>query len=122
MIKAVIYDFDDTIVDSQPVHSHAWDIALREYNCSFKNFPELLRENLKGKRGKESTKVIIDYFRLNIDIDSLFGKKREIFMELIKEELQLLPGVKDSLLLIKKNNMKIAIGTSAIKHYLYFAL
>jgi beta-phosphoglucomutase-like phosphatase (HAD superfamily) len=50
MISAIVYDLDDTMVNSNPLHARAWEELLREHGHEFAALPEELRAGFIGIR------------------------------------------------------------------------
>jgi beta-phosphoglucomutase-like phosphatase (HAD superfamily) len=67
-IKAIIFDCDGTLVDSEPAHHAAWqraaqnqgyELSLEEY-CSYVGYPtDVIAESLSKKIGKECSQEIL---------------------------------------------------------------
>lgn len=122
MIKAVIYDVDGTMVDSEPLHIAAWDKALQSYNHQLNDLSENLRATMAGKKPAVIAQEMVDDLKLPIDSETLLTKKTEIFMELIKTDLQGMPGIVDSVHRLKEAGYKLGIGTSLSREYLTIVL
>lgn len=122
MIKAVIYDVDGTMVDSEPLHIAAWDKALQSYNHHLNDLSENLRATMAGKKPAVIAHEMVDDLKLPIDSETLLTKKTEIFMELIKTDLQGMPGIVDSIHRLKEAGYKLGIGTSLSREYLTIVL
>ncbi len=88
MIKAVIYDVDGTMVDSEPLHVAAWDKALTVYKHHLADLSKNLRATMAGKKPIVIAKEMIDELGLDIKPEILLQKKTEIFMDAIKTQLQ----------------------------------
>lgn len=50
MIKAVIYDVDGTMVDSEPLHVEAWNKALQLFNHHLSDLSPTLQATIAGKK------------------------------------------------------------------------
>lgn len=122
MIKGIIYDLDDTMVNSHPLHKRAWEEVLKVYGYQFKDVPKEVRANFLGKRVIDNVQPIIDHLNLNISKDELYEKRSEIFLDIVKNELQLLTGLLSSLKLLKENNYKLAVASSGARRYVGLVL
>lgn len=118
MIKAVIYDLDDLMVDSNPLHLRAWEKLLKVYGHEFSELPESSQSKFIGMRVIDISQEIIKYFKLGIGIQEFYGKRVEIFLELVREELKPMPGLIQSIKLLKEKNYKLAIASSGAKKYI----
>lgn len=122
MIKAVIYDLDDTMVNSDPLHARAWEELLKDYGYKFRDLPEHMRSGFIGMRVIDIVKEIADYLKLDTSPDYLYRKRIDVFLLIVENELQLMPGLLESLELLKKNNYKIAVASSGAKKYIELVL
>lgn len=122
MIKAVIYDMDDLMVNSDPLHSRAWEKLLHDFNYTFSDLPEEVRANFIGRRVADISREIIDILKLDTDFDSFYKKRTEIFFDLVEHELEAMPGLVESLKLFTSDNLKIALASSGAIHYIQFVL
>ena len=116
MIKAVVYDLDDTLVNSDSIHTQAWNEELKPFGYSQNDLPLEIRLSFTGRRVIDITEIIVDYFKLPIDIQRLYESKNALYYQLVEKQLELLPGVIESLELLKQS-YPLAIGTSGTKKY-----
>jgi len=119
MIKAVIFDKDGLIIDSEPIHSKAFEVVLRSYGKVPKLFPNGL-VHIVGLRGDQSWKLLKEKYDIKENIEVLRKKQRENYSKLLKSKMTLMPGVLSILKLIKVKKLKTAIASSSIrKHILH---
>ncbi len=122
MPKGVIYDLDDLMVNSDPLHLEAWNILLKEYGHSFDELPAHAGHSFIGMRVSDILKEIAEHFKLEVEFDVLYRKRTSIFLELVKKKLQPMPGLFVSLEFFKKNKFKIAMASSGAKKYIDLVL
>jgi len=122
MIKAIIYDLDDLMVNSNPLHTEASDKVLQKYGVSQKKLPEHIRAKFIGMRVSDILKNLIDYFQLGVNLEDLREKRSAIFLELVRKKLQVMPGLFQSLKLFRQNKFKIALASSGTKKYINIVL
>lgn len=121
MIKVIIYDLDDTLVNSDPIHTHAWNETLKPFGYSLKDLSPQVRASFTGRRVIDITKLIIEYLKLKVDPQQLCERKSNNYIKLANQELELLPGVTESLQLLYPS-YPLAIGTSGTNGYVNLIL
>ncbi|MFA6511755.1 MAG: HAD family phosphatase [Patescibacteria group bacterium] len=122
MMKAVIYDMDDLMVNSNPLHAKAWELLLKRYGHSFKELPESMRSRFIGMRITDILNEIAQYFHLDEDINTLYKARAEVFLEMVKRELDAMPGLIESLTLLKKRSYPLALASSGTREYIQIVL
>lgn len=109
-IKAVIFDMDGVIVDSEGLHREADDIILAKYGVKL-NDSEWA--SYLGQREQEVWAQIKKKSNLKEDAEYLRKEKDEYYLQLIDKKLRLFPGFRTFLGLVKEKNLKIALVSSS---------
>jgi len=122
MIKAIIYDLDDLMVNSNPLHIEAWDILLSKFNYKLDDLPKEFHSKFIGMRVIDISKEIIKALNLNVEIESFYKERINIFLELVREKVGAMSGLLNSLKLVKEKGLKIAIASSGTKEYIQLIL
>lgn len=120
-IKAVIFDMDGVIIDSEPLHSLSWEILLNEYKIK----PILNNQGLihdVGPVGDDTYRVIMEKHHLKEDLEIIKIKRRKIFEDLIKTKAAPMPGFLNLIKKLKKEKIKIAVASNRILEHLYLML
>jgi beta-phosphoglucomutase len=115
VLKAVIFDFDGVISDSEPCHFAAYNKILGDFGIQISK-QEYYAEYL-GFTDYELLKDIEKRYKTDfngISIEQLVEQKAEIFQELIRQTDHLIDGVTELIWELKKNNIKVAINSGAI--------
>lgn len=122
MIKAVIFDFDGVIADTEPVHYAAFRNVLSEEGYI------LSEDEYYGKYLAYDDKTLFrEYFSnnkvklSNEDLERLLVRKSHLYDDLVKDEMRIFPGV-DLFLENIYNKFRIAIGSGALKKEIVHAL
>ncbi len=115
MIDACIFDLDGVIVDTAKYHYLAWKRMASMLGI---DFTEKENENLKGVSRKESLEYILKHGKALISESEKIKyaiAKNEWYVEYINNLStdEILPGVIDLLEDLKKNNIKIALGSAS---------
>lgn len=111
MIKAVIFDMDGVIVDSEPVESEAWERVLKESD----KIPEFGENGLVhsvGIAGFQAYQEMKDKYELEDSIEILKERKRAHFKEIVLRETKPFDGFLSLIELLKKNKFKVALASN----------
>ena len=112
MLKAIIFDMDGVIVNSEPLHRKAYFDMFEEFNLDVSNG---LYESFTGKSTSTICKELCEIFHLSISHEKLMFSKRKHFKTIFDNdpEFQMIDG---ALSLIKDyfyNNLTLILASSA---------
>ena len=110
-IKAIIFDMDGVIFDTEMIYLKVWSEVFEKYGYKMtKEIYALVlgtgRENVK--------KVFVSHFGSDLPIDDMYIEKDENLAKEIEKGVPLKSGVYEILEYLKENDFKIALATSAI--------
>lgn len=113
--EAVIFDLDGVIVSTDNCHYKAWKQLADEENIYF---DEKINTRLRGVSRMESLEIVLEKaakLYSEEEKQKMATLKNEYYKELIKRLTpdDILPGVMKNLEELKKNGIKIAIGSSS---------
>jgi len=114
-IRAVIFDVDGTLVDSNDQHARAWVEALAEYGY------KVAFEQVRPLIGMGGDKVLPILTGLSADEPKAkkIGERRDaIFADKYLPQVRPLPGARDLLLGLKSDGLKLAVASSSAKDLL----
>jgi len=110
MVKGAIFDMDGVVVDNHRYHYHAWKAFAEKYK--FPLDPEIYRDKFNGKTNADLFSMIFGNISLE-EIEHYAHEKEGMYRELYLKEMVAHKGIVDYLEFLKKNKIKIALGTSA---------
>jgi HAD superfamily hydrolase (TIGR01509 family) len=112
MLKAVIFDLDGVMVDTEMIHSDAFEMILNEHDVTpEKNEHGIVHE--AGKTTPEVWKTLKAKHTIATDIEELTVVKREVVLAVIRTGLQPLPGLLQLLDNLSRHTLLLAVATSA---------
>jgi HAD superfamily hydrolase (TIGR01509 family) len=115
-IKALIFDMDDTLVNSSTIHRDAFNEVIKKYGANINDIPKKIEKTFFGKKLIEIAKDIIDYFSLDIDAKKLLKEREKLAIKMLYG-VKPLPGLKDLLKFLRSSDYKIVLATSSPKRY-----
>lgn len=112
MFKAVLFDMDGVIVDTEPLHRKAYYQMFKDVNI---DVSETLYQSFTGQSTLEICQQLINHFKLHLGPQTLVEIKREHFKYLFEndKELKLLDGVLNLIEDYYSNGMKLVLASSA---------
>ena len=115
MFKAIIFDFDGVITDSEVLHLRAYNQSLVPYGVeiSTKDY----YTNYLGFSDFDCYKALVDNGLLKIDerqIGGIINKKSKIFEVLTKTEGRTIEGVHEFLQMLEENKVPMAICSGSL--------
>jgi len=121
MIKAVIFDMDGLIVDTEIIQSKALEQLLKNYGKKPLPYPNGLI-HIPGEAGKASYKRLQELYHLTDTPEVLRRKTHIIFRKLLEKKLIALPGFFTLITMVDKNNFKRAVASSRFIDHIHLIL
>ena len=111
-IKAVIFDHDGTLVDSEPVHLRCWGRVLAPYGCTLTTAE--YNRNLSGMPSIASANWLADKFNLDRNPDALLSAKQKLLEEfLTSDAYPLMPGITELLEYLSHKELPLGVASGA---------
>ena len=121
MERAIIFDVDGTLAETEETHREAFNRAFRGAGLDWSWGQELYRKLLAVTGGKERIRYFIEDFggegapadSLDEFIPALHAEKTAAYTQMVTDgELELRPGVRDVLALARERGYRLAIATT----------
>ena len=112
MLKAVLFDMDGVIVDTEPLHYKAYHLMFKEV---FIKVSAELYESFTGQSTLNICKQLCDTFSLNESPEHLVSLKRKHFKSLFENDssLALIDGVLECIKEYNKKGLTLVLASSA---------
>jgi beta-phosphoglucomutase len=115
MLRAVIFDFDGVITDSEILHLRAFNKVLAQFGCEIKKKDYYTK--YLGYTDFDCYRHLIKDGSLKIDkskISELVEQKDKVFKKLAQTEGRTIDGVREFLGMLEKNHVPMAICSGAL--------
>ncbi|WP_345276721.1 HAD family phosphatase [Litoribaculum gwangyangense] len=112
MLKAVIFDMDGVIIDSEPMHYKAYNDMFDEVGIEVSND---LYESFTGQSTINICKRLCNHFNLKESPETLVAIKRKHYKQFFQSnsQLSLIDGVFDLIKDYHNNGLKLVLASSA---------
>jgi len=115
MIKAVIFDFDGVILDSEAIHEQTWETLLGRYGIPFTN---QMKIDVKGRSARDNLRKILGSRFKDEHLTPIVQERIKLFQGLLRKDMKLIKGVEVFLKALRDHNYKIGLATASIKQNL----
>jgi beta-phosphoglucomutase len=114
MIRTVIFDMDGVIIDTEPIHHHAFFTQFAELGITVS---DELYASFLGSSTRNVFQRLKQEFALPQEVADLLLRKRELFNQAFDEDasLDLLPGVRALIEELKAHGVQMVLASSASK-------
>jgi len=120
MLKAVIFDMDGVIVDSEPMHFEVDRRVLER--CDFVAGDEVLSKYV-AVPNPIMWKALKEEFDLKMSVEELLELQTQLKVEVMKETcFEAIDGIMDLISYLKKNNIKMAIASSSPRFFIEYVV
>ncbi|REC79656.1 HAD family phosphatase [Chryseobacterium elymi] len=111
-LKAVLFDMDGVIVDTEPLHRKAYFATFNELEIAVS---EDLYTSFTGASTKRVCETLIQKYGLNHTHEAIAVIKRSYFKDYFDndEEFDLIPGVRELIQHYHENDIKLILASSA---------
>jgi len=112
---AVVFDFDETIIDLEPQHTVAHAALCREQGSDYGSMPESFRLG-SGRRIIDDIREMRAHFGWRASEEELFARRQELFDAVCRSsELVIMDGVREMVATLREKGLPLAITSSAVR-------
>lgn len=113
--KAVIFDLDGLLIDSEALWTEARNTAIKPFGASI---TAEFKKNIMGRDYEDGLQYIIDHFNLALTIDEFEKEEKAALEKIYQKRLKFMPGAEELLQEIGKTEIKKAITTGSDRRLL----
>ncbi len=113
MIRAVIFDMDGTMFDTEVLWGHITARLTERYGAVFDS---AVRVQMMGKKDHEALTVLKDFFHLDASVEELITVRRQMIMD-DTSSVAVKEGLMELLDLIDELGIKKAVATSSFQAF-----
>jgi beta-phosphoglucomutase len=119
--KAVIFDFNGTLLWDTKYHNQAWDQFLDNHNIKLSDEEKAMK--IHGKPNSDIFKGLFNGSLTSKEIEEMSQEKEQIYRNICSElQLELAPGAREFIDFLKSKGVDYAIATSSGKENVDFYL
>lgn len=120
MTKALIFDMDGVIIDSEPIHFESDKMTLREYGIEVTD--EILN-NYVGVANPKMWAELKEMYQLRCSVEELLQKQLMYKFELFgTQKLQAIDGILELIDLLKEKKIKVGLASSSPRVFIELIL
>src|SRR5260370_37954975 len=106
MIKAVLFDMDGLMINTEPIQSKAYEVILKEYGKKPIFYKTGVVQKV-GVREKDNWELIKTAHGLEEDTTVLMEKRGKVYLEVLKKNLTPQPGLIGLLRMLDGHKIKM---------------
>lgn len=113
--KALLFDLDGTLVDSEPFHFGTWNALLAESNVQLE-YTDFLK-NYAGIPIPGNAARLKELYQIETPIETLISRKEQMTVEGLQTSvIGLMPHVQETLDFFRSKNIKMALVTASTRN------
>lgn len=118
-VRAVVFDLDGLLVDSEPVQIAAWEAFLAELGHTL---DDALLAEMFGLRLMDSARLVRDRLGLPLTVEEVMARRDAHFFAALPGRLHPMPGARELVAALQTRGVPLALATSGHRRYVDVAL
>ncbi|MCD8325333.1 MAG: HAD family phosphatase [Lachnospiraceae bacterium] len=110
MVKAVIFDLDGLMFDTEPMWTTFWRPALESLGLPYH---EELPDAFRGTAGESSRRILRSFYGENVDADAILQRFNDCAREAFKKPVPKKPGLDELVSWLAGQNIPMAVASSS---------
>ncbi|MFM9961165.1 MAG: HAD family hydrolase [Planctomycetaceae bacterium] len=115
MIKAVAFDLDGLMFNTEDIFHEAGVELMRRHGCEM---TDELFTLIMGRRAEEGYPLLVEAAGLNVDPMKLWRESHDLFLNMLDELIEPMPGLFELLDHIERSGLPKGVATSSDSKYL----
>lgn len=125
MIKAVIFDMDGVIIDSEPLWWHSVDIQMTKHGIDIKqdkSYNEFINKYIRGRGQRQAINAYKKRYGLKGNYQTLLKERINILLKVFDQQLKPVKGTIPYIKMLHKNKIPLAVASSSPPRVINYTL
>ncbi len=107
--RAVLFDLDGVLVDTEPLYSQATEEVLREYGHGY---PDSIKQRLMGRGAIEAAQLLLGDLAIPLSVSEYLARRRRLLIPLFRASSPI-AGAPELLEQLAAEGIRLAVATSS---------
>ena len=121
-IKALLFDLDGLLVDTEPLQKAAFQEICRRRGAADFEMTDELHGRLVGKSDLRNAETLIALLGLEMEAEQFVSKRADIYAALLAGGVPLMPDALETIRWARGRGMRLAVGSSSVRRFVKASL